>query len=343
MTLLKVEAASKRFGEVVALDGVNLDVKEGSRTAVVGPSGSGKSTLLRIIAGFETADSGNVVLDGEELCGNGKTVPTHKRPVGVVAQDGALFPHLSVSDNIGFGLNGEGRARIAELIEMVELDPSVAQRRPHQLSGGQQQRVALARALARKPKLMLLDEPFSALDSGLREHMRRAVSRVLDQSGMTAILVTHDQGEALSFADQIAVMRQGKLMQVGTPQDLYFRPIDRETALFIGDAVVVEADIDSGNAECVLGRIAVDRNDAGRARIMLRPEQFRLSGMRESSASAGCPGVITFVEFSGAYWTVGVSVVGGTPLTVKVSSSEAPAVGDQVRINVSGKAHILPG
>lgn len=346
MSLLRIQTASKRFGSVVALDAVSLDVAEGSRTAIVGPSGSGKSTLLRIIAGFDAADSGSVMLDGEKLCDDGFAMPAHRRQIGIVSQDGALFPHLSIFDNIGFGLNGDGKdrtARIHELLAIVELEPAIAERRPHQLSGGQQQRVALARALARRPKLMLLDEPFSALDAGLREHMRRAVARMLDAAGMTAILVTHDQSEALSFADQVAVLRAGRVVQVGTPQELYFRPRDGETALFLGEAVVLEATIADNAAECVLGRIALDSpHPNGRARIMIRPEQFGMAdAVSEPYGSVGCPGRITFVEFGGAAWTVAVSVAGGTPLTVKVNSAGAPAVGDRVRIDVVGTAHVL--
>ncbi len=189
-----------------ALDNIDLTVAAGSRTAVVGPSGSGKTTLLRIIAGFEIPDAGQVMLEGETLADGPAIVPAHRRGMGIVSQDGALFPHLSVADNIGFGME-RGQVDRAEqinaLIDMVELDRGMLDRRPHQLSGGQQQRVALARALGRKPRLMLLDEPFSALDTGLRENMRKAVARVLQNAGITTILVTHDQAEALSFADQV--------------------------------------------------------------------------------------------------------------------------------------------
>ena len=348
MTLLSVEGASKRYGPVTALDGVSLDVHRGGRTAVVGPSGSGKSTLLRIIAGFEAADSGSVTLDGQKLCDAGNATPAHKRQIGIVSQDGALFPHLSVYDNVGFGLNGDAgdrRKRIHDLLTMVDLDPAFGERRPHQLSGGQQQRVALARALARKPKLMLLDEPFSSLDAGLREQMRRAVARMLASAGMTAILVTHDQAEALSFADQVAVLRGGRLVQAGTPQELYFRPRDQQTALFLGEAVVLDAEADGDTANCVLGRVELDTpQPRGRTRIMIRPEQFSMYDAKsERHSSVGCPGEITDVEFGGSAWTVAVSVAGGTPLTVKVNSAAAPQVGDRVRIDVAGKAHVLPG
>ena len=220
------------------------------------------------------------------MAGEGVWVPAHKRHVGYVAQDGALFPHLNVGQNISFGLDAAKlpgghrgvKSRVAELLEMVSLDPAMAKRRPHQLSGGQQQRVALARALAREPELMLLDEPFSALDAGLRVATRRAVGKVLHDAGVTTILVTHDQGEALSFADQVAVMRGGRLAQIGNPFIVYTRPADRATAEFLGDAVILDAWMEGSLATCSLGGIPVRRPPAqGRVQLMLRPEQIRIA------------------------------------------------------------------
>lgn len=346
MSLLQVDGVSKNFGPVAALNSVSLEVLPGSKTAVVGPSGSGKSTLLRIIAGFDIADRGRVALDGAPLVDDGRVIPAHLRQIGIVSQEGALFPHLSVFQNIAFGLDGpraEKQARVQELIEVVELETSMLARAPHQLSGGQQQRVALARALARRPKLMLLDEPFSALDAGLREHMRRAVARILAQADMTAILVTHDQSEALSFADQVAVLRAGKLVQAGSPQDLYYRPRDRETALFLGDGVVLEATLDGKSAECVLGRIPLDAPGIqGDGLILVRPEQLELATDRIArQTSVGCPGQVTYVEFGGASWTVAVSLAGSTPVQLKLNTATPPAVGDHVRINIKGQAHRL--
>ncbi|MET0743179.1 MAG: ABC transporter ATP-binding protein, partial [Microvirga sp.] len=238
MILLRIRSLTKRYAAVAALDGFDLDVRAGGRTAVVGPSGSGKSTLLRMIAGFDRPDAGTIVLDGKPLVDGTRGVPAHRRGIGIVAQDGALFPHLSVADNIGFGLarRAAGReATIRDLMRLVDLPLTLLDRRPHALSGGQQQRVALARALARKPRLMLLDEPFSALDPDLRESTRQATIEVLRSADIATILVTHDQGEALSFADQVAVLREGRLAEAGSPQDLYLRPRLRETALFLGD------------------------------------------------------------------------------------------------------------
>jgi iron(III) transport system ATP-binding protein len=343
MTLLTIDAISKRYGPVQALKDISLEVQAGSRTAVVGPSGSGKTTLLRIIAGFEQPDVGRVTLDGEVLADGPACVPAHKRGIGIVSQDGALFPHLSVAENIGFGFERgapDREKRILDLLEMVELENSMLDRRPHQLSGGQQQRVALARALGRRPRLMLLDEPFSALDTGLRENMRKAVARVLQAAGITAVLVTHDQGEALSFADQVAVLREGRLVQAGTPQTLYLKPRDRETALFLGDAVMLPAIIKNGFADCALGSVPVEGAHQGKAEIMLRPEQIRVV-VGEDNAKYG--GRVVDVEFGGATCTVAVSLaaVALPPILIKTSSVALPARGDLVRLDIAGKAHVF--
>ncbi|MDR9762566.1 ABC transporter ATP-binding protein [Rhizobium redzepovicii] len=343
MTLLTIENISKRYGPVQALKDISLEVSAGSRTAVVGPSGSGKTTLLRIIAGLEQPDVGRVTLDGDLLADGPATVPAHKRGIGIVSQDGALFPHLSVAENIGFGFErgaADREKRIVELLDMVELDRGMLARRPHQLSGGQQQRVALARALGRKPRLMLLDEPFSALDTGLRENMRKAVARVLQAAGITTILVTHDQEEALTFADQVAVLREGRLIQAGSPQSLYLHPRDRETALFLGDAVLLPAIIRNGLADCALGRVAVEGSRQGKAEIMLRPEQIRVVA-DESDRNYG--GRVVEVEFGGAVCTVAVSLDGVAlpPILIKTSSVALPARGDLVRLDIAGKAHVF--
>ncbi len=359
MSFLDLTALTRSYGPVRALAGIDLAIEPGSRTAIVGPSGCGKTTLLRLIAGFEAPDSGRIVLAGETLADDATFVPAHRRGIGLVAQDGALFPHLSIADNIGFGMaRGEaGRAeRIAELAYIVGLDKAILKRRPHELSGGQQQRVALARAMACKPRLMLLDEPFSALDTGLRASMRKAVAELLENAGITTVLVTHDQAEALSFADQVAVMREGAFSQVGTPQDLYFRPKDRMVAEFLGDAIVLSARIADGFAQCSLGRIAVDSADRrDMARIMLRPEQVLLK-RTSSEGMSGTPDMlfaeVTDMEFAGAVCTVAVrllnnpdppdaAAIGSSPLILKKPGIEAPAIGEVVRVGVAGKAHVL--
>ncbi|MEJ1115469.1 ABC transporter ATP-binding protein [Paenarthrobacter sp. CCNWLY172] len=329
-THLDISDVTKNFGSQAVLKGVNLSVALGRTTAIVGPSGSGKTTLLRLIAGFEHPDTGTISLSGSTVAGNGVRVPAHKRQIGYVAQDGALFPHLSVGQNIAFGLDSGkldgGRravgARVQELLEMVALDGSMAKRRPHQLSGGQQQRVALARALAREPELMLLDEPFSALDAGLRVATRRAVAEVLDAAGVTTILVTHDQAEALSFADQVAIMRGGKLAQIGNPFVVYTRPADRATAEFLGDAVILDAWLEGSLATCSLGGIPVRRPPAqGRVQLMLRPEQIRIA------PDGPIRGVVVDTDYFGPETTV----------RIKLAAYSAADGG------VSGNGHRYPG
>lgn len=282
---LMLRDIGKSFGAVKALDNINLEVPRGAITAIVGASGSGKTTLLRIIAGSIGADAGEVVLGDRVLATGHQLVPAHLRNIGYVAQDGALFPHLSVGANVAFGLDRKQfrtraavAARVEELLMLVSLDAEIALRRPHELSGGQQQRIALARAMAREPEVMLLDEPFSALDAGLRVATRRAIGKVLADAGVTTVLVTHDQGEALSFADQVAVMRHGKLAQTGNPFVVYTRPADRATAEFLGDAVILDAWLEGSLATCSLGGIPVRRPPAqGRVQLMLRPEQIRIA------------------------------------------------------------------
>src|SRR5690349_906581 len=279
MSAVKISAVTKSYGATAVLKAVDLDVPEGSITSVLGPSGCGKTTLLRIIAGFVRADSGTVSI-GDVVVDDGTTpVKPERRGVGYVPQEGALFPHLDVRANILFGLPRRERtqARLAELMELAELPIGLAERQPFQLSGGQQQRVAIARALAPRPTVVLLDEPFSGLDAGLRVSAGRAVTRVLRHAGATALLVTHDQGEALSLADQVAVMRAGRVVQLDSPAGLYERPADPEIAGFVGGASVVPGTVRSGLASTVLGDLHTDGAD-GRARVLIRPEQLLLSG-----------------------------------------------------------------
>jgi iron(III) transport system ATP-binding protein len=364
MSFLTLTRIGKHYGDTAAVDQVDLTVPAGSRTAIVGPSGSGKTTLLRLVAGFDTPDTGLITLDGEALADGAVAVPAHRRSIGYVSQDGALFPHLSVADNIGFGLDRSmpGREeRILELLVTVELDRRMLDRRPHELSGGQQQRVALARALARRPKLMLLDEPFSALDTGLRETLRKAVARVLREAGITTILVTHDQAEALSFADQVAVLRDGRMAQVGSPRDLYLSPKDQGTAVFLGDAILLPAELSGGFARCRLGCVPAKGDYSGLAEIMLRPEQIRLVPVNGRGAESGtgprrCCGQVTDVEFGGMACKVSVSILGDpasrnrhpghvpvsdAPLVITTSSVDLPSVGDHVEISVIGHAHVF--
>ncbi|MFO1184396.1 MAG: ABC transporter ATP-binding protein [Bauldia sp.] len=345
MSLLALRGVGKRFGPILALENVDLDVAAGTRTAIVGPSGSGKTTLLRIVAGFETADTGTLTLGGETLADAQTFLPAHKRGIGFVPQDGALFPHLSVGANIVFGLPrgaAGNAARLAELLDLVELPSGLTDRRPHELSGGQQQRVALARALARRPQLILLDEPFSALDTALRDSVREATAAVLSAAGVTTILVTHDRAEALSFADQVAVLRAGRLVDVGPPQRLYRSPRDAETAAFLGPAIVIPAEVRDGQADCALGRIPVaSAATEGPARLLLRPEQLRLQPWRPDRLAAE----VSAISFAGSTSLVTLVLPAWRdrpPQPIRVSVPGAIwAAGDKVTVEVQGAAHVL--
>ena len=346
--ILQLNMVSKRFGRVQALDAVSLRVEAGSRLAVVGPSGSGKTTLLRMIAGFDAPDSGTVQLGETWLARPGSFVPAHQRDIGIVSQDGALFPHLSVAQNIGFGLpnNTPGRDReIALLLDMVGLEQQMLARKPDEISGGQQQRVALARALARRPRLMLLDEPFSALDTGLRASTRRAVADLLSARGITTVLVTHDQGEALSFADQVAVMRNGRILQAGDPRDLYLRPESPFVASFLGDALILDAIIRDGQAQTRLGPLATSNaRDDTAATILLRPEQIVLRPWHDGDE--GCRARVEAMEFGGAgslvtLTPVGLFAEGGPSFVLHRNGLAELRVGDVVHVSVVGPAHVF--
>ena len=337
MSLLSLSGVSKRYGEVRALDQASLSVAPGTLTAIVGASGSDKTTLLRLIAGFEMPDEGSIVFDEIQVAGPLRVVPPHRRGIGLVAQEGALFPHLSVGGNIGFGMEQRSdQSAIDALLEAVELDPDIRGRMPHELSGGQQQRVALARALARRPKLMLLDEPFSALDAGLRANMREMVKRRLQADRITGILVTHDQQEALSFADQLAVLEEGHVVQVGSPRELYLQPRTEMLARFLGDALILDAEVRGSEVETPLGRVRVPRATRdGTAKIMLRPEQVRLVPWSEGTptaeiVSASFEGPITVVRFR----------ANGATFTLKVPSADAPVQG-RASIVLIGTGHVI--
>ncbi|MFS8062129.1 ABC transporter ATP-binding protein [Klebsiella michiganensis] len=340
--MLELSSISKSFAGTRVLENLNLTVAAGSRTAIVGPSGSGKTTLLRILAGFETPDSGRIVMQGRTLFAQGTLIPAHLRGVGYVPQEGALFPHLNVADNIAWGLDGsrqEKYQQVAALMERVSLDRQLANHWPHEISGGQQQRVALARALAQRPALMLLDEPFSALDTGLRAATRKATADLLAQAGIASILVTHDQNEALSFASQVAVMRQGRFAQVGTPYEVYSRPVDEETALFLGDALVLPAELRGGRARCAIGEMSTDDPHAvGQGRVMLRPEQLVISPCPADRQSL----TVRDVDFSGHLSTLTLALPGQSePLLVKTVSRQLWRPGAAVRIEVVGEARVF--
>jgi iron(III) transport system ATP-binding protein len=344
---------------IEVLRGLDLDVPSGTITAVLGPSGCGKTTLLRAIAGFEPAVGGSIHLDGDLVSGPGRHVPPEQRHVGVVPQEGALFPHLSVGRNVGFGLKGPRRARearVRELLELVGLS-DLADRRPAELSGGQQQRVALARALAPEPRLVLLDEPFSALDASLRADVRAQVRDALTTVGATALLVTHDQDEALSLADQVAVMVDGTVHQSGTPQQVYADPADTRVARILGEVLVLPATAEHGLARTPLGDLVLrerDRRRTGDGLALLRPEQVQLEprtpvddhGLTPPPprlADAGAtrvPGTVTQVTYYGHDSTALVRLEAGTEVTCRSQSPHR--VGESVMVSVVGEVGFDP-
>jgi iron(III) transport system ATP-binding protein len=358
-TSVSVEIAGlrKSFGGRVVLDGVSLDIEAGSLTAILGASGSGKTTLMRLIAGFERADAGTIALGGRTVDDGRTFVQPEKRRIGYVPQEGALFPHLTVGGNVAFGLKatkgGRDRsavdARVGELLEMVGLD-GFEKRLPHHLSGGERQRVALARALAARPALVLLDEPFSSLDVELRTSMRREVVDVLSAAGATAILVTHDQDEALSIADRVAVLQRGTIVQCDEPLVLYTRPVNGEVARFVGHGNVLLGRLEAGVVRSVLGEISVQLNvpapEPCAVGVLVRPEQIDLA----AASDGGVPrGIVTSREFHGHDVLVRVRIdepawgppPGSRPgfeVLARVPGPGAPEPGARVVLRVHGTA-----
>ena len=340
MSALELRGVCKSFGTTRVLNGVDLDVPTGSLTAVLGPSGCGKTTLLRLLAGFEEPDAGTIAFDGRPVSGPGTCVPARRRRVGYVPQEGALFPHLSIADNITFGLPRRERRTGPALnhwLELVGLDPAVAVRFPHELSGGQQQRAALARALAPGPTVVLLDEPFSSLDAGLREDTGRAVRRALRATGATAVLVTHDQGEALSLADHVAVMRDGRLVQNDVPDTVYRRPADAGVASFVGGAVLLPGTLRGSVVRCALGDLdTVGDGPAGDVHVLVRPEQIVLG-------EAGVPARVVEVSYFGHDASVRLELVpGGTAVVARTAGDGTPVPGTTLHLRVRGSVPVFP-
>ena len=354
MTDVDVHGLRAGYFDVDVLTGIDLHVPSGALAAVLGESGSGKTTLLRVLAGFIRPTAGTVTFGDREVCGPGVFVPPEKRQVGIVPQEGALFPHLDVRGNIAFGLprGAHSRQRVDEVLELVGL-AGLADARPQELSGGQQQRVALARALAPQPQLVLLDEPFTALDAGLRARLRTDVRDVLHQVGATAILVTHDQEEALSMADVVAVMRDGRLVQTGPPHEIYGAPIDLSVARFIGDVVEVPvlAELADDRVRCGLGDVTIAQTitEASGAApadvVVLRPEQLLLSplvsppgGSETPSPSAANIGRVQATRYHGHDAMVTVRMADGSDIDVRVTGIAPPPVGETVAVSVTGSA-----
>jgi iron(III) transport system ATP-binding protein len=346
MSALSVRGLWKGYRERPVLRGVDLEVPAGSLSAVLGLSGCGKTTLLRVIAGFERAERGEVSLGAITLDDGGTYVPPERRSVGYVPQEGALFPHLNVAGNVGFGLSRAERrgSTVAELLEMVGIGP-LGSRLPHELSGGEQQRVALARALARRPQALLLDEPFSSLDASLRTHVREEVHGLLREQGVTTVLVTHDQEEALSMADHVAVLRDGLIVQQGAPADLYDHPADARLAGFLGEVNLVEAEFGDGTAATSLGVLALrgapPNATEGRGFVMVRPEQLDVTVHQEGSPApaGGLRGRVEQCRYYGHDALLEIRAeepVATKALLARVRGEQALPVGTAVRVLAHG-------
>ncbi len=275
---IRCQGLFKKFGEVQAVAGVNLSLRDGQFLALLGPSGCGKTTTLRLLAGFEPPDAGKIEIGGQMVSGSGGFVPPEKRSVGMVFQEYALFPHMSVADNVAYGLSKgtDKKTRVHQALSLVGL-ADMPSRMPYELSGGQQQRVALARALAPQPQLILLDEPFSNLDAGLRTQVRAEVRQILQQAQATVIFVTHDQEEALSLADEVAVMMAGRIVQTDSPQRLYQNPVSKQVATFLGSANFLPGQANNHQVTCELGQLPTLSLHQGQVEVMLRPEDLMLT------------------------------------------------------------------
>ena len=320
------------------LDDVDLEVADGRTTVLLGPSGCGKTTLLRLIAGLDPLDAGTVEVGDRLVSGPGVHVAPERRGIGLVFQDGALFPHLSVGRNIGYGLERASRRsgpRIDELAELVGL-AGATDRAPEQLSGGEQQRVALARALGPAPDVLLLDEPFSNLDAVLRERLRDQVRAIVSDAGMTTVFVTHDRVEAFALADEVALMRDGRIAQVGAPVDVYRRPVDRWAAGLLGDVVVLAGASDGVAVSTEIGRLAVAEGGAaaGRVEVLARPEDLVLSALDARAGGSGSRARIDGCQAEGSTWAVTLRLPSGVRTRARGLGACPWMVGDLVSIRV---------
>ncbi len=330
-------------GNSVVLSGVDLEIEPASFVAVLGPSGCGKTTLLLSIAGLLPVTAGTISVGGKQLSSSGSTVPPEKRGVGWMPQEASLFPHLSVANNIGFGLRERRKsaareARVTELMRLVGLE-GYGDRAPSQLSGGQAQRVSLARALAPKPDVLLLDEPFAALDTQLRGSLRREVSDLLSAQRTTCILVTHDQEEALTLADRVAVMRDGRIVHSGTPSEVYDRPSSRWAASFVGDAVELEGRWHAGRVRCALGSVEADAVgfepvEGELVVLVLRPEWIVLRPEWIAHAVESADARVTGISYAGHDALVSCALSDGSVIRARIAPFELPALGDRLRLAV---------
>lgn len=344
MTNVRVHDVSAGYGGPLVLQHLDLVVESGEFVAILGSSGSGKTTLLRVLAGFLTPTHGTVSFGDHQVSGPGVWVPPEKRRVGIVPQEGALFPHLNVRRNVGFGLDKSATSneRINDVLAMVGM-ADLANARPQELSGGQQQRVALARALAPRPDVLLLDEPFSALDASLRTSLRTEVRELLADLGTTSILVTHDQEEALSIADRVAVMRHGELVQVSSPATLYQEPSDIYTARFVGDSVELAATPGSGDTVITsLGPITVRGplpTTGNNLIAVLRPEQLLLGDSTAPDLPGG-RGTVESISYHGHDSLVNITLAGSERISVRCPGESPVTPGDTVRVVPTGSASV---
>lgn len=328
---LSVTGVEHSYGEGPVLRGVDVCASAGSTLVLLGPSGCGKTTLLRVIAGLERPTAGEVRLGDRVVVGPSVFVPAERRRVGMVFQDGALFPHLTVARNVAFGLarGGDASSRVQRALELVGL-ADLAHRMPAELSGGQRQRVAVARALAPEPTVLLLDEPFASLDAAMRVELRGQIHRLLHELEITSVFVTHDQDEAFVLGDQVAVMRGGRVLQAASPADLYADPVDPWVAGFVGDANLLGGEVDNSSASTAIGSLPIAGNDAsGSVLVLVRPEHLSLD--------AGGDAVVQVVEFFG-HDTVYVLQIRDTELKARVGAAPAHDVGDRVTVRYTGPA-----
>jgi len=341
------EAITKTFGATRVLESLDLEVPDGAVVTLLGESGSGKTTLLRLIAGFERPDSGTIALDGEFVDSPARFVPPDRRRIGFVAQEGNLFPHLTVAKNIAFGLSRRQRSsrRVDELLDLVGL-LGLGSRYPHQLSGGQQQRVALARALAPNPRLVLLDEPFSSLDAGLRSSLRFDVMRILRDQRATTIFVTHDQSEALSVADLVGIMSAGRVRQFAKPEAIYNHPADPAIAQFLGEANILAGTASRGVVHTDLGDLSLANSNTlltGRTTVLVRPEQISVQPQSEErQPSQRQTGKVVHREYYGHDCVLLVETQQNQLIRVRCSGRAPVQVGDSVSIAAAGAVVAWP-
>ena len=337
---VEVRGVSKSFdGSTVVLDSIDVAIEGGATLALLGPSGCGKTTLLRIIAGLEVPDAGTVAVGGRTLTGPGELVVPERRRIGMVFQDWALFPHLSVARNVGFGLQRSERKvspRIDAALEMVGLG-GLGGRMPSTLSGGQQQRVALARAIAPRPSVLLLDEPFSNLDAALRVQVRSEIHQLLVELGITTVFVTHDQDEAFVLGDRVAVLAEGRVVQVGSPAELYTDPATRWLAGFVGDANFVRGDASGGSARTAIGDVPLLRAADGAIDVLIRPEHLDLTAAGDATGDGpdAAAGVVELVEYVG-HDTTYLVALGESRLRVRRPSAPVLQRGDRAVVRYLG-------